>query len=128
MIEIGMEYTTEIKVTEGDTARAVGSGELEVLATPKMCALMEESAYKCIASELESGASTVGTSLSIAHLSATPVGMTVKASARVVAVDGRKISFELKAYDEAGLIGEGTHDRFIVYSEKFVAKANSKLK
>ncbi len=128
MIEIGMEYTTEIKVGASDTARAVGSGELEVLATPKMCALMEESAYKCVASELETGASTVGTLLNISHLSATPVGMTVKAVAKVTGVDGRKITFDLKAYDEAGLIGEGTHERFIVYSEKFVAKANSKLK
>ncbi len=128
MIEIGMEYTTEIKVGVSDTARVIGSGELEVLATPKMCALMEESAYKCVASELEAGASTVGTSLNISHLSATPVGMAVRAVARVTGVDGRKITFDLKAYDEAGLVGEGTHERFIVYSEKFMAKTNSKLK
>ena len=128
MIQVGMEYTLEIKVGENDTARALGSGELEVLATPRMCALMEESAYKCVMAELEEGASTVGTLLNISHLSATPVGMNVKAVATVTGVDGRKISYDIKAYDEAGLIGEGTHERFIVFSEKFVARTYSKLK
>jgi predicted thioesterase len=78
--------------------------------------------------ELDEGASTVGTSLNISHLSATPVGMRVKAVATVTGIDGRKISFDLKAYDETGLIGEGTHERFVVFSEKFVAKTYSKLK
>ena len=128
MIEVGMEYVTEIEVTEADTARAIGSGTLAVLATPKMFALMEESAYKCVMSELEEGATTVGTSLNISHLSATPLGMKVKAVATVTGVDGRKISFDVKAYDEAGLIGEGTHERFIVLSERFIAKVYSKIK
>lgn len=128
MIEVGMEYTLELKVGENDTAKALGSGELEVFATPRMCALMEESAYKCVMAELEEGASTVGTLLNISHLSATPVGMNVKAVATVTGVDGRKISYDIKAYDEAGLIGEGTHERFIVFSEKFIARTYSKLK
>lgn len=127
MIEVGMKYTVKHTVEADDTARAVGSGELEVLATPKMCALMEESAYKCISAELEAGASSVGTSLSIKHLSATPVGMCVTATATVTEVDNRRIVFHLSASDEAGLIGEGTHERFIVYSEKFVDKTYSKL-
>lgn len=127
MIEVGIEFKTEIIVTENDTAKAVGSGELEVLATPKMCALMEESAYKCIAPYLENGASSVGTSLNIKHLSATPVGMKVTAVAKVTEVDGRRVVFSLSAYDESGAIGEGTHERFIVYSEKFVSKTYSKL-
>ncbi len=127
MIEIGKEYTKEIVVTENDTAKVVGSGELEVFATPKMCALMEECAYKCIADDLEEGASSVGTSLNIKHLSATPVGMKVIIKATITEVDGRKIVFSLFANDEAGLIGEGTHERFIVYAEKFVAKTYSKL-
>lgn len=127
MIEIGMSYTAEMTVGKEDTAKAVGSGELEVLATPKMCALMEESAYKCIGAELDEGASSVGTVLEIKHLSATPVGMSVKAIATVTEVDGRRIVFELKAYDDTGIIGEGRHERFIVYSEKFIAKAYSKL-
>ena len=128
MIEVGMEYTLELKVGENDTAKALGSGELEVFATPRMCALMEESAYKCVMAELEEGASTVGTLLNISHISATPVGMNVKAVATVTGVDGRKISYDIKAYDEAGLIGEGTHERFIVFSEKFIARTYSKLK
>lgn len=126
-MEVGKTYSVEITVTEKDTARAVGSGELEVLATPRMCALMEEAAYKCIMDALDSESSSVGTSLNIAHLSATPVGMSVRAEATVTAVEGRKISFALKAYDGAGLIGEGTHERFIVKKEKFVEKTYSKL-
>lgn len=127
MIEIGTEYRVEITVEPSHTARGVGSGELEVLATPKMCALMEEAAYKCIAPYLDDGASSVGTSLNVNHVSATPVGMKVVAVAVVTGAEGRKISFELKAYDEAGLIGEGNHERFIVYSEKFTQKTYAKL-
>ena len=124
---VGKEYRIEKVVSEQDTAKSVGSGELEVLATPKMCALMEECAYKAIKPELEEGATTVGTMLNIKHVSATPVGMKVKIVATIKEIDGRKISYDLKAYDEAGLIGEGTHERFVVYAEKFVAKTNSKL-
>ena len=127
MIDIGKKYTLKIDVTEADTALAVGSGELRVLATPKMCALMEECAYKCIASELEDGASSVGTSLNIKHFSATPVGMQVVVCATVTGVDGRKITFDLVAEDEAGKIGEGSHERFVVYADKFVSKTYSKL-
>ena len=127
MIEIGLEYKLDIKVEMSHTAKAVGSGELEVLATPKMCALMEECAYKCISPYLDDGASSVGTMLNINHVSATPVGMTVSVCATVTGVEGRKISFDLKAYDEAGIIGEGTHERFVVFSEKFVSKTYAKL-
>lgn len=127
-MEVGKIFTVETSVKEQDTARAVGSGELEVLATPKMCALMEESAYKCIADELDEGCSSVGTMLEIKHVSATPVGMKVRAVATVIAVEDRKITFELKAYDEIGIIGEGRHERFIVKSDKFVAKTYAKLK
>ena len=127
MIEIGMSYTVELLAQECDTARVIGSGELDVLATPKMCALMEKAAYMCISNELEQGASSVGTSLNIKHLSATPVGMKVSATATVTAVDGRKVSFHLTASDEAGVIGEGEHERFIVYKEKFLSKTYSKL-
>ncbi len=128
MIEVGQKFTLTHKVTEQDTARVIGSGELDVLATPKMCALMEESAYKCIMAELGEDSSSVGTSLNIKHLSATPVGMSVTVLATVSKVDGRKISFTLTASDEAGLIGEGEHDRFIVTKEKFISKTYSKLK
>lgn len=127
MIEIGKKFEIKILVSENDTAKAVGSGTLEVLATPRMIALMEEAAYKCIADDLEEGTSSVGTLMSVEHLSATPVGMEAYAVAEVSAVEGRKVSFTVEAYDEKGIIGKGTHDRFIVFSEKFVNKTYSKL-
>ena len=127
MIERGMKYTTKITVEEKDTAKTVGSGTLLVLATPKMIALMEEAAYKAIESGLEEGTSSVGTLMNVKHLAATPVGMEAYATATVTSVDGRKIEFMVEAYDEAGKIGEGTHERFIVAEKKFVEKTYSKL-
>lgn len=127
MITTGNKNIIEITVIENDTARVFGSGELEVLATPRMIALMEECAYKCIASELENGQSTVGTLMNVKHLSATPIGMKVRAEAEVTEVDGRRIVFNVKAYDEAGIIGEGTHERFVVLGEKFTEKTYAKL-
>ena len=126
-MEIGAKFKVTIKVEEKDTAMAHGSGTLAVLATPRMIALMEESAYKCIDKYLEEGQSSVGTYLDVKHLAATPVGMEVYAESEVTEVDGRKVVFSVKAYDEKGLIGEGKHERFIVFSEKFVAKTYQKL-
>ncbi len=126
-MEIGAKFKVTIKVEEKDTAKAHGSGTLSVLATPRMIALMEESAYKCIEKYLEEGQSSVGTYLDVKHLSATPVGMEVYAESEIIEVDGRKVVFSVKAYDEKGLIGEGKHERFIVFSEKFVAKTYQKL-
>ena len=127
MVEIGKKFTVKINVSEIDTARQVGSGTIDVLATPKMIALMEEAAYKCISADLENGSTSVGTLMNVKHLSATPVGMEVYATAEVTEVDGRKITFKVEAYDEAGIIGEGMHERFIVFEEKFVSKTYSKL-
>lgn len=127
MIEIGMNYKVEITVSENDTAKAVGSGTLRVLATPKMIALMEEAAYKCIGGELEAGSTSVGTLMNAKHLSATPVGMKAYALATVTEVDGRRVAFKVEAFDEAGLIGQGEHERFIIASERFLEKTYSKL-
>ena len=113
-------------VTEKDTASAMGSGSLQVFATPMMVAKMEESACQAIAPFLEDGETTVGTALNIQHISATPVGMTVTAEAEIVAVNGREITFQVSAKDEAGTIGNGTHKRFLVYAEKFQAKADKR--
>lgn len=126
-MQIGQRNQLKTKVTENDTAKVFGSGELLVLATPRMIALMEECSYKCISADLEAGSSTVGTSLNVKHLSATPVGMEVTVEAEITEIDGRRVCFSLKAYDECGIIGEGTHERFIVYSEKFTQKTYSKL-
>ncbi len=127
MIEIGNQFKLEITVEGKDTAKSVGSGTLDVLATPRMIALMEEASYKCIGNDLEVGTTSVGTYMAVKHLSATPVGMKVCAQATVTEVDGRKVQFKVEAYDEAGIIGEGTHERFVVGEEKFVAKTYSKL-
>lgn len=128
MLEVGLEKEIKIVVKNEDTAKHVGSGTLDVLATPRMIALMEECAYKCIGDELDLDSTSVGTLMNIKHLSATPVGMEVCAKAKVTELDGRRIVFKVEAYDETGIIGEGTHERFVVFKEKFVAKTYSKLK
>ena len=126
-MEIGAKYRVEITVSEAETAKAFGSGTLLVLATPKMIALMEEASYKCIDKFLEEGQSSVGTYLDVKHVAATPVGMKAYAEAEIIEIDGRRVVFSVEAYDEKGLIGEGKHERFIINSEKFVAKTYQKL-
>ncbi|MBR1591758.1 MAG: thioesterase family protein [Ruminococcus sp.] len=118
----------ESAVLKDKLASAVGSGSLDVYSTPSMVALMEKSACECIADYLEDDETTVGTELNIKHLSATPEGMTVRAEAELTAVNGRELTFSVKAYDESGLIGEGTHKRFLVYGKKFTEKAKAKIK
>ena len=127
-MEVGICGKQTITVTEAMTAKAMGSGELPVYATPSMIALMENTAFESVASELEEGSGTVGTALDIKHVSATPVGMKVTCESELVKVDGRALTFSVKAFDEAGLIGEGTHERFIVFEEKFQKKADDKAK
>ena len=125
-IEVGMKYTAELTVALENTAKAVGSGELEVFATPMMAALMEKAAYMAIAPALPEGDSSVGCELKISHVSATPVGMAVRAEAEVTAVEGKMIHYTVKAFDERGLIGEGTHVRALVHSDRFLERTNNK--
>lgn len=127
-IEIGAKATYKVIVDKSNTAKTMGSGSLEVFATPSMVAIMEKSSTMAIEKYLEEGSTTVGTALDITHVSATPVGMEVSATAEVIAVNGREISFKVQAFDEVGLIGEGIHKRFIVFAEKFQSKTNAKLK
>lgn len=115
-------------VNDQNTAAAVGSGLLPVFATPQMIALMENAAVDATQASLEEGQGTVGTRLDVSHDSATPVGMQVWAEAEVTAVDGRKLTFAVTAYDETGPIGKGTHERFIIQNDKFLAKAQGKKK
>ncbi len=103
------------------------SGSLKVLATPSMIMLMEKAACLCMAEFLENDETTVGTEISVKHISATPVSIKVSAEAEITEVNGREISFKIDAYDEAGPIGTGTHKRFLVFGEKFMFKTNSKL-
>ena len=126
MLTIGLKYTASTTVTEDKTARMMGSGTLDVFATPAMIALMEEAAYKAVTDHLDEGCGSVGTYLDIKHTAATPLGMTVSAEAELCEIDGRRLVFTLKAYDEAGLIGEGRHERFIIQNEKFMARTNLK--
>ncbi len=126
MLEIGLKGIQEVKVSEANTALTMGSGTLQVFATPAMIALMEQTAWESVAAHLAEGEGTVGTHLNVAHLSATPLDMTVRCESELMEIDGRKLVFRVAAYDEAGLIGEGTHERFIVKNEKFQAKADGK--
>lgn len=126
-ITVGMKGEASTLVEREDTAAEVGSGNLLVYATPCMVALMEGAACEAIADALGENQSSVGIALSIEHLSATPVGLEVRAEAEVTAVEGKIITFSLTAYDEAGKIGEGTHKRCVVSSQKFLDKAYSKL-
>ena len=126
-ITVGMKGTAETSVTREDTAYEVGSGELLVYATPCMVALMEGAACNAIAEAIPEGKTSVGTMLNIQHLAATPVGMDVRAEAEVIEVEGSAITFQITAYDEAGKIGEGTHKRAVITSQKFLDKVYAKL-
>lgn len=126
MLEVGIKGKDTVEVVYENTATAVGSGVLEVFATPMMIALMEKTACNSVAPYLEEGNGTVGTELNIKHVAATPIGMTVTCESELVEIDGRRLVFKVTACDETGLIGEGMHERFIVNNEKFQRKANSK--
>ena len=126
-ITVGMKGVTSTTVEREDTACEVGSGSLLVYATPCMVALMEGAACEAIAEALSENKTSVGTELHISHLSATPVGLEVRAEAEVTEVDGNTITFNVVAYDEKGKIGEGTHKRYIVASQRFLDKTYSKL-
>lgn len=126
-IKPGMKGSASTLVEREDTAQEVGSGDLLVYATPCMAALMEGAACEAIAGALGDTQTTVGTAMNIEHVSATPVGLEVRAEAEVTAVDGKTITFSVHAFDEAGEIGRGTHKRVLVNSQKFLDKAYSKL-
>ena len=123
----GAESTAYTKADSSNTALAMGSGSLEVFATPAVIALMEKAACQAIADMLDEGTTTVGTLISVEHLSASPVGSDISARAVLTAVDGRKYCFDVFAYDNAGLIAKGKHERFSVSTEKFMNKATQKL-
>ena len=129
MIYIGTKCQVEQVVTNELTAAAVGSGLLPVFGTPYMIGLMENAAQSALGVFLEEGQGSVGTHLDIKHTAPTPIGMKVWVEAEVTAVseNGKMIDFALKAWDEKGPIGEGTHTRAIINNERFLAKCNAKL-
>lgn len=122
ILQSGLTGSAVTAVTNANTAAAMKSGSLNVFATPSMCALMEEAACAAISSRLEAGCGTVGISLNITHDRATGLGDTVTATATLTAVEGRKLTFSIEAKDSKGIIGQGTHQRFIINNEKFMAK------
>ena len=122
MIQVGLKYTSTLVVTDDVTAVKIGSGDMAVLATPAMMALMENAAMLAVASELPEGCTTVGGQIASSHLKPTKVGDTVTATAEVVKVDGKKIEFKVSAYQGDVLIGEGSHLRFVVDRERFLSK------
>ena len=122
MIEIGLKHTSELTVTDAITAIAIGSGDMPVLATPMMMALMENAAMLAVKEELPEGCTTVGGHIESSHLKPSKVGDKVSATAEVTKVDGKKIEFKVAAYSGDTLLGEGTHLRFIVDRERFLSK------
>lgn len=128
MLTLNIKGNEELLVDENYTAKTMGSGTLEVFATPAMIALMEKTAWKSVQDHLDEGQGTVGIALDVKHVAATPLGMKVCCESQLIQIDGKKLTFSVKAYDEVGLIGEGTHERFIVMNEKFQNKANEKVK
>lgn len=126
-LSIGMKGCVSSLVEPEDTAEIVGSGSLKVFATPCMAAMMEGAACEAIQEALPEEQTSVGVSLNIEHISATPVGMEVRAEAEVTAIDGKKITFQVAAFDEKGEIGRGTHQRVLVNAQKFLDRTYDKL-
>ena len=124
---VGMQGEVSTEVEREDTAYEVGSGSLLVYATPCMVALMEGAACEAIAEAMPEGKTSVGIELNVSHLAATPVGLNVRATAEVTAVEGSILTFRVEAFDEAGKIGEGTHKRAVVTTQRFLDKTYAKL-
>ena len=121
-MQVGLTHTSELTVSDCQLAVNIGSGDLHVLATPAMMALMENAAMLAVAPYLEDGQSTVGGQIASSHLRPSALGATIKAVAKLTAVDGRKLTFDVAAYDGDTLIGEGTHTRFIIDKQRFMSK------
>ena len=127
MITTGIKGHLEQVVTPEMSAARVGSGLVDVLATPMMISLIEQTCNESVLSHLDEGQGTVGTLVNVTHTAATPIGMRVWCDSELVEVDRRRLVFHVKAYDECGLIGEGTHERFIIDTAKFTAKVKEKM-
>ena len=126
MLTIGLTGSQTERVTPDRTAASVGSGLLPVYATPAMIALMERTASELVAPFLREGEATVGTSIEVKHLAATPEGMEVRCQCVLTAIDRRRLTFAIEVFDAVGLVGTATHDRFIVDTARFMAKAASR--
>ena len=126
-LQTGIKGRAEVEVTAANTAAALGSGALPVFSTPSMIRLMEKAALESVQPFLPEGQGTVGTALNVKHLAATPIGLTVRAESELTEIDRRKLVFRVVVWAGGEKIGEGTHERFIVENERFMAKAQAKL-
>lgn len=126
-LQIGLAGKLKIKVMQEDTARALGSGTLPVLGTPRLLSLVEETAWKSVAPSLSEGEGTVGTAVKLSHLAPTPVGMEVICETKLVEIDRRKLIFSFTVFDEREKAAEGTHERFLIAEDQFLKKAEGKL-
>src|SRR5579883_2388453 len=121
-LTVGITGEATSVVVHENTAAAVGAGGVEVFATPMMIALMENASWRAVADHLDEGYVTVGTLVNVRHLAATPLGQQVRATAKLIEIDGRRLVFQVEAYDEKRKIGEGLHERFIVHLQRFLQK------
>lgn len=121
-METGLTYSCTTTVDKSNTASAMGSGTLYVLSTPAMIALMENASFKAVEASLNHGEGTVGTAVNILHLKASPLGESIKATSTLTKIEGRHLFFDVIAEDSIGIIGKGTHERFIINVEKFLSK------
>lgn len=119
---VGLAFECERVVDQSNTAIALGSGDMEVFATPAMVALMESAAMQCVAEYLPEGSTTVGIEIKSSHVKASPIGAIIKASAELLQIEGRKLHFSVKAWDMSGIIGEGVHTRCVVDRVRFMSK------
>ena len=125
-METGIKGQVVFTVEESCSAKTMGSGALNVLATPKMIAMLEKAAWESVQPYLEDGCGTVGTQMNVSHDAATPLGMQVTCTSLLTAIDGKKLTFQVEAFDEKGHIGGGSHERFIINNEKFQSKTDQK--
>ena len=125
-LTIGLIAEITLTVTESDTAAKLGSGLVPVFGTPALVGLMEAAAVKALEGCLPEHQTTVGGRIDVRHLAATPIGMTVRARAELTAIEGRKLTFQIEAWDEVEKVGEASHERYLIDKEKFVARAQAK--
>lgn len=124
----GLNAEITLTVTDSDTAAKWGSGLVPVFGTPSLVGLMEAAAVKALEEHLPEGQTTVGGHIDVRHLAATPVGMQVRARAELTSIDGRKLTFHIEAWDEVEKIGEALHERFVIDTDKFIARTQAKKK
>ena len=127
MLKTGIKNTLTIKVTNDKTAKVLGSGTLDVFATPAMVAFMEQTAAQSVQPLLENGITSVGTKINVEHLSADPVGIEVTCESTLVEIDNRRLVFDIVVSDKHSVVGKAYHERFLIKSESFMTKTNAKL-